>query len=498
MSDDQPKNIVPKKSVGFLSKISGLAKRGLDVAQNPTNVQYSSSLSQFLDSIGGIPEDNRDRRFREINQILQNYFSKMTMDEISNELQAEYQKRPNGRILKLLGFSYFHLGRLDDAIRAYTRTLEITEENPVAIYEDLGRCYILKGDWDQAKLWFQKSVRYDYEFFLHVFGYDFLFVAAVGRHKSRPPIFGELNDEFSTKVLRIEAMADAISIYHGNKKGHKSLANAQVESIILEVAKEYATNQNKVNQDIETIGEEASQLFQELKASKIDTEIYPILKRGLNVVDAMNYSKVGKFLTNRNQWKEAEDAFRKAIAADPNNADAYLGLGNLFARQNLLKQAEEAWQKAVVANPNLGQAYCNLGVIFESQSRLIEAENAYSKVLATDPNFPQAFTNLGLLLANRNRQEEAENCYQKAIKVDPNYLLAYFNLGVLLVNQNRLEEAENAYRRAIAIDPNDAPSYLNLSILLSNQDRSKEAFSMLQKAHRLDSKLVDNFLEQDK
>jgi len=265
MSDNAFKKIITKTTNGMLSRTANLAKRGLDIVQNPTDVQKSSDLSQFLDSVGGIPDDNQDPRFREINDVLRMHFSQMTIDRISKELETEFQKRPNGRTLKLLGFAYFHLGQLDKAIEACKRSLEITTEDPVAIYDDIGRAYILKGDLDEARKWFAKSYRYDFEFFLDVFGWEFLYVTAVGRMRMRPPIFGEQVDEFSMRALQIEMMADALSIQFGNKRGHKSLFSARIEYVVLDMAREYAQNRQKAIETIEAIRHIALDLLSELE-----------------------------------------------------------------------------------------------------------------------------------------------------------------------------------------------------------------------------------------
>lgn len=300
MDDNQPKDIVPKKSGGS-SKASELAKRGLQIAQSPTSVQHSSSLSQFLDSVGGIPDNNKDMRFREINESLKNYFSKMTMDEISTEMEIEFQKRPNGRTLKLLGFSYIYEGRFDDAIETLTNCLKITSEDPVFVYEDLGRCYILKGDWETAKLRFAESDRYDFNFFLTIFGSVYLYMTAFRRCFTRPPIFGvsttlSFDKDFLGKATQLferarqmEEMADVISIHYEKKSLFRF--SSESESIKSSISAEYAKNPDKLHNDIKDIQEAASELWDELKTSNWHAKMSNVLRHGLDVLDAIQKSE---------------------------------------------------------------------------------------------------------------------------------------------------------------------------------------------------------------
>jgi len=95
-------------------------------------------LSEFLDRVGGIPEDNRDPRLGQVNEELRTLFSQMSIEETYRELEREVIKRPHGRCYKLLGLAYFNAGRIDDAIRLLELSLRHTIEDSAAIYETLG------------------------------------------------------------------------------------------------------------------------------------------------------------------------------------------------------------------------------------------------------------------------------------------------------------------------------------------------------------------------
>ena len=70
---------------------------------------------------------------------------------------------------------------------------------------------------------------------------------------------------------------------------------------------------------------------------------------------------MGNALKEQGKLEEAIEAYNKAIARKPDNADAFNALGIALQKQNKLKEAIEAYQKALAMKPDDAEAYYNMG-----------------------------------------------------------------------------------------------------------------------------------------
>lgn len=85
----------------------------------------------------------------------------------------------------------------------------------------------------------------------------------------------------------------------------------------------------------------------------------------------------------------APAAYRRALALNPNNADAHVNLGRLFQVQGDLKNAKRHYQLAVQAVPKHQLAIYNLGTVFDELDEYDMALRYYSEA----PSIPDAHYN---------------------------------------------------------------------------------------------------------
>jgi len=93
----------------------------------------------------------------------------------------------------------------------------------------------------------------------------------------------------------------------------------------------------------------------------------------------------------------AKDAYRRALALDPDHAEAHLNLGRLLHEAGDPAAAEAHYRAAVDLRPEDATAAFNLGVALQDLGRHEEAVGAYRRAVEADPTCADAFFNLAQL-----------------------------------------------------------------------------------------------------
>jgi cytochrome c-type biogenesis protein CcmH/NrfG len=111
-------------------------------------------------------------------------------------------------------------------------------------------------------------------------------------------------------------------------------------------------------------------------------------------------------------------------------------------------------EKAVAANPNDVKAWIGLGNNYFDTGQHEKSIQAYRKSLALDPNNPDVWTDMGIMYRRSGNPQEAIRSFDKAIEVDPNHKSARFNKGIVYLHDlNDTRAAIQAWEDLMKIDP---------------------------------------------
>ena len=182
----------------------------------------------------------------------------------------------------------------------------------------------------------------------------------------------------------------------------------------------------------------------------------------------------------------AEAAWRRALAADPRNAEAWFHLGNLFGERGLGDAAIDAYRHSLRSAPNTPSVLTNLGRELDRAGDVAEAERCYRDVLANYPNQVETLANLAALLFRTRRFDAALPLYERIVALDPRASAEVWNnLGVCQRYGWNNGAALESFRRAALLAP-DAPEVLaNVGFAECERGRYAEARRYLEKAHAL-------------
>lgn len=141
-------------------------------------------------------------------------------------------------------------------------------------------------------------------------------------------------------------------------------------------------------------------------------------------------------------------------AADPETALEWFEQGcRLDGRHETLGEAAAAYRRAIEADPDFADAHCNLGAVHHQLGRRAEARACYERALACDPGHVEAHLNLASLAEEEDRREAALAHYKAALRADP--LRAETHLAVALLYERLAlrRKAREHWRRYLQTAP---------------------------------------------
>jgi len=184
----------------------------------------------------------------------------------------------------------------------------------------------------------------------------------------------------------------------------------------------------------------------------------------------LGYFYRGNAQFDSEKYGQAIESYKKAIAINPDYADAHYNLGIAYRKQGEYDLAIASYQKAIAINPDDAKAHYNLGYAYRKQGKYDLEIKSYKKAIAIDPDLAKAHYNLGNAYGEQGEYDLAIASYQKAIAIDPNLAEAHYSLGIAYRKQGEYEKAIDAFKTAIGINPNfESPELLELINLMQQK-----------------------------
>lgn len=176
-----------------------------------------------------------------------------------------------------------------------------------------------------------------------------------------------------------------------------------------------------------------------------------------------------------NQADEAINFYLKAIALEPDYAQAHNNLANLYAQDNKYHAALNHYIKATHAAPDFSAAHFNLGLLLLKNNQLEAAEKQFNNVLALNPNALDASFYLGVLYLEKNALDEAEQAFLAVLGQDNEHVQTLVNLGVIALKKEQQQKAVDYFTQALALDNENVDARNNLAATFMHHDRFENA-----------------------
>ncbi|MBI1373014.1 MAG: tetratricopeptide repeat protein [Phycisphaera sp.] len=308
-----------------------------------------------------------------------------------------YMKRVHTLPLLGLGVVARNLGDMASAEAYFRQGLKINPQD-AKLYVHLGRVYQFRGQSQQAKALFRKSI--------------------------------ELDDRASTRF---------------------NLA------VVHEALKEYADAEREYKRAIELGDLSAAHdrlgllYFRQGRLADAELQYQQAIATEPESVSA--HMHMGELRIARRQSMEAMAEYMIVLKLEPENAEAHFRAALAFVELGEMQRALVHMQNAVKYDPKDPVKWVSAGNLMMKVGRPDGAVVAYGEALKLQPGVATTHDSLGQALAATGKLDAAIEQFNKAIELDKTSAAFHDNLGVALARQKKFEPAAAAFRQAIALDP---------------------------------------------
>jgi len=238
----------------------------------------------------------------------------------------------------------------------------------------------------------------------------------------------------------------------------------------------------------------------------IQDEIAAAIAQSLKVTLALESGKSGNrtgtasvpayehYLQGMSLWHQrtaislhkAIEEFEAAIAIDPDFAKAHAGLAMAWAVIQAYEdispdlthqQTQVAAKRALALDPDNAEALAALGIIARYESRYDDALQLYHRAIALNPSFATAYQWLGGTLGEMGDPEAGLASYREAWSLDPRSRIIGYNLALRLWRLGHKQEAHGVLDEVLQFAPEfpDAVSTaMNFSIIEGHCEQAAE------------------------
>ena len=210
-----------------------------------------------------------------------------------------------------------------------------------------------------------------------------------------------------------------------------------------------------------------------------DTEAIQHLEHALSLNDSLatGHCLLADIRFGRCEIASAIGGYRKALALDPDFAEAHNNLAVALLETGKDEDAQHHLEHALALDPDYVDAHRNLALFWQARAAPDRAEHHFRRAREHAAGDIRPDLGLGSLLHDQGRLDEALHVYRQALVGAPQSAAIFNNLGGLYRDMGQAGEAVAAYEQAMRVDPAFAGARTNLAHALRAQGRVVEAIA---------------------
>ncbi len=189
----------------------------------------------------------------------------------------------------------------------------------------------------------------------------------------------------------------------------------------------------------------------------------------------------------------AQADVEKAIKISPNNALLQAELAECYKAQNNLPQAKKQAEKAIglLRAPKSGLEYFMRASMENTLSKPDDALADFTKAIEMNPRYVRAYAKRASLYMDKNQNDLAMADLSKAVDINSQYGYPYYLRGIIYHNQQQYDQAIAEYTKDIKYDPLPGDAYFNRAVVYRIQKKYDLAIADYGKVLELTPKDAD-------
>ena len=334
------------------------------------------------------------------------------------------------------GLTVIGRARVFDALRNLSTDAHLTDSLAIDIGRRLGAIWVVVGGYQRIGTMIRITAN-----FVEV---------ATGELRGTVKVDGKIDDIFALQDKIVYELSRGLNVA---LQGSEVAGIEKRETLSVEAYEAYSRGMMNLRQATRDSIDRAIAAFEE--ATRYDPE-YAIAWAAAGGA----YGLKGNFLSIPDMVHKAIELDRRAIAIDPELADAHLWLGGALLSLGRADEAIVSIREAIRLEPDNGQAHQGLArAYWVGKGQFEEAIPEFERAIELNPEAGYSYLQLSMLLAWEGQYDRAEEVTRRAVELQEQYISgnaglqivgAHSRLGYVHYLRGNYDEALRAYEREFA------------------------------------------------
>lgn len=196
---------------------------------------------------------------------------------------------------------------------------------------------------------------------------------------------------------------------------------------------------------------------------------------------------------NLEDYAKAIEGLKKALAKNPNDAEATYTLGRSYLENDDFKNAILQYQKALAIDPTKNGWMYELGLQFYNTNDFANAKKYF--LMAEDAGYPKSndfYENLGLAYMNTGDVDNGLKNLNIVLKRKPNDKELLNDIAQALYTVKNYNQALSYYQTLLQLDPKNANALYMAGVTFQKMGQKEKGVAICDEAIKLDPSLAKN------